>query len=32
MKNIPLRHGDINFHPVEKIEGEVVKHNPPQIL
>lgn len=24
MKNI--RHGDINLHPAEKIEGEIVKH------
>ncbi len=25
--NIPIRHGDICFHPVEKVEGEVIKHN-----
>lgn len=24
---IPIRHGDINFHPVEKMEGETIKHN-----
>ena len=26
MKKIPIRHGDINMHVVEKIEGEIVKH------
>lgn len=26
MKNIPIRNGDINFHPVNKIEGEIVEH------
>lgn len=24
---MPIRHGDINFHPVEKISGKAVKHN-----
>lgn len=24
--NTPKRHGDINFHPVDKSEGKVVKH------
>ena len=27
MKNIPIRHGDICFHPVTKIEGKVIKHD-----
>ena len=26
MKNI-LRHGDISFHPINKAEGEIIKHN-----
>lgn len=27
MKNIPIRHGDINFSPVTKSVGETVNHN-----
>jgi hypothetical protein len=25
-KKIPVRHGDINFHPVDEMKGEIVKH------
>ncbi len=27
MKIISIRTGDISFHPVEKVEGKVIKHN-----
>jgi len=26
-KKINVRHGDINFNPVEKIEGDIIKHD-----
>lgn len=31
MKNI-YRHGDLSFHPVQKIEGEIIKHSGSHIL
>lgn len=31
MKNI-YRHGDLSFHPVKEVAGEVVKHNGSHIL
>jgi len=27
MKNISYRHGDINLHPIKKVDGEIVQHN-----
>ena len=30
--NTPIRHGDVNLHPVEKVEGKEVVHNGSYIL